>query len=372
MTSEEVVMRLPARKKDAGQPYRGFAALVLIALLVGGCTLNPTSLGRTAVALPGGTGGIGFDDMAYDAALGKVIVPAGATGNLDLLDPDTLNVRAIAGFSTTVPDPSGGHGDGTTSAIARKGVLFAIDRTNLRLDVVDPAAGAIVKSTGLITTPDYIRYVPPTNELWVTEKGASQIEVFALSDDPAPQPTHSDVITFTNGPEALVIDVTRGLAYTNFAKKGQTIPIDLKTHALQDAWPNGCTATRGMVLDEPRGILFVACKEGKIVPLDANSGGKQFSPLNFGGNLDFLGYNPRLSHLYIPSGASALMGVVGVTAVPGDLPTATAQLTMTLLGTADTSIGSKCIVADDRDDVWVCDPANGQVFRIKDTFASSK
>src|SRR5262249_51233668 len=158
----------------------------------------------------------GFDDMAYDSHLGKVIVPAGATGSLDLIDPDSLNVTAIPGFSTTVPDPTGGHGDGTTSAVAQQGFLFAIDRTNLRLDVVDPSVGAIVKSTALITSPDYIRYVPPTNELWVTEKGASQIEVFALSNDPVPQPTSSTVISFTNGPEALVIDSTRGLAYTNF------------------------------------------------------------------------------------------------------------------------------------------------------------
>jgi DNA-binding beta-propeller fold protein YncE len=351
--------------------YRHLAALLLAGLLIGGCSLNPTSLRRTAVALPGGTAGIGFDDLAYDSALGKVIVPAGATGNLDLLDPGTLSVRAIPGFSTATPDPAGGHGDGTTSAIARQGLLFAIDRTNLRLDVVDPAAGSIVKSTTLITTPDYIRYVPPTNELWVTEKGASQIEVFALSNERVPQPAHSDVITFTNGPEALVIDPSRGLAYTNFAKKGQTVPIDLKTHAAQDPWANGCTATRGMALDEARGILFVACKEGKIVPLDVKNGGKQFTTMNFGANLDFLGYNARLSHLYIPSGASALMGVVGVTVVAGDLPTATAQVTMTLLGTADTSLGSKCIVADDRDEVWVCDPANGQLFQVKDTFPAS-
>src|SRR5262249_1123617 len=161
--------------------------------------------------------------------------------------------------------------------ITHNGLLFAIDRTTLKLDVVDPAAGEIIKSTSLITSPDYIRYVPPTNELWVTEKSASKIEVFSLSNEPVPQPTSTRAISVTNGPEALVIDPTRGLAYTNFAKKGQTIAIDLKTHEKQDPWPNGCTATRGMVLDEARGILFVACKEGKIVPLDVNNGGKQFS-----------------------------------------------------------------------------------------------
>jgi len=368
-------MRLPHEKRAFAHSRQRLAALALIALLLSACSLslNPASLPTTIIKLPGSAGAIGFDDMAYDAALGKVIVPAGATGNLDLIDPDTMNIKAIPGFSTATPDPAGGHGDGTTSAIAHKGLLFAIDRTNLRLDVVDPAAGEIIKSTALITSPDYIRYVPPTNELWVTEKGASQIEVFSLSDEPVPQPTHTDVISFTKGPEALVIDSTRGFAYTNFAKTGQTIPIDIKTHQPQDPWPNGCTATRGMVLDEARGILFVACKEGKIAVLNVSDGGRLLANTTFGSSLDFLGYNPHLAHLYIPSGASAVMAVVGVTVEQAPPPATTGQLsmTLTLLGTADTGLGAKCMIADDRDSVWVCDPTTGQLFHIKDTFPSN-
>ncbi len=368
-------MRTLFRRSRSARQVRHAVLGLLAAVFLGSCSvsLNPYSLRATTVTLPGSGSAIGFDDMGYDANLGQVIVPAGATGNLDLIDPDTLNVRAIPGFSTVAPDPTGGHGDGTTSAIAGQGLLFAVDRTNLRLDVVDPAAGSIIKSTSLITSPDYIRYVQPTNELWVTEKGANQIEVFSLSNEQVPTPTHTDVITFTKGPEALVIDKTRGLAYTNFAKTGQTIAIDLKTHAQQDPWPNGCTATRGMVLDEADGILFVACKEGKIVPLNLNDSGKQFSTMTYGGNLDFLGFNPHLSHLYIPSGASAVMAIVGVTAQQATRPTSTGvlSLTMTLLGTADTAVGSKCMITDDHDDAWVCDPTDGRIFRIRDTFPAS-
>src|SRR6185369_9066478 len=128
-------MRLPPRKPALAHPRQRLMALALTALLLSACsvTLNPHSLPTGIISLPGSSGAIGFDDMSYDAGLGKVIVPAGATGNLDLIDPDTFAIKAIPGFSTATPDPTGGHGDGTTSAIAHKGLLFAIDRTNLRL-----------------------------------------------------------------------------------------------------------------------------------------------------------------------------------------------------------------------------------------------
>jgi hypothetical protein len=368
-------MRTLFRATRFGRRRRHAISALLVALFISGCSLNPYSLRATPVALPGGAGGIGFDDMTYDPHQGKVIVPAGATGNLDLIDPDTLNVRPIAGFSAQTADPAGGHGDGTTSAIAAKGLLFALDRTSLRLNVVDPAAGAILKATSVLTTPDYVRYVPPTNELWVTEKGARQIEVFSLSDANVPIPTQTAVITFTSGPEALVIDPTRGRAYTNFAKKSTTIAIDLKTHETVGQWANGCTASRGLALDEARGLLFAACKEGKIAVLDANNDGRQLANISFGGGVDFIGYNPHLSHLYLPSGTSAILGIIGVTAVPDPTapPTVTVQLSVTLnlLGTADTAINSRCMTVDDRDNAWVCDPNHGQIFRIKDTFPAS-
>src|SRR5262245_4617561 len=51
-----------------------------------------TLLATTGLALPDGKAGIGFDDLRYDAALGRLLVPAGRTGNLDLIDPATQEI----------------------------------------------------------------------------------------------------------------------------------------------------------------------------------------------------------------------------------------------------------------------------------------
>jgi hypothetical protein len=49
--------------------------------------LLPDTLLPTTIQLPGGESGIGLDDLRYSRKLGRVLVPAGRTGNLDLIDP---------------------------------------------------------------------------------------------------------------------------------------------------------------------------------------------------------------------------------------------------------------------------------------------
>src|SRR5215469_11520827 len=93
-------------------------------------------LAMRPLPLPNGAGGIGFDDMGFAPSLHKVLVPAGRSGNLDLVDPDTLAVTAIGGFSSASAF-GGGHGQGVTSADAGRGLLFATDRDARKLNVID-------------------------------------------------------------------------------------------------------------------------------------------------------------------------------------------------------------------------------------------
>jgi hypothetical protein len=319
---------------------------------------SPSKLAAIAVPLPDGQGGIGFDDLVFDAGLGKVIAPAGRTGRVDLVDPATLAVTAIDGFSTQ-KQFDGGHGVGTTSADAGEGLLFAIDRTAGKLLVVDPIRRTIVGSASLAGSPDYVRYVGPTHELWVTEPDAEQIEVFSLSN--GKNLARVTTIAVTGGPESLVIDNTRKLAYTHLWAD-RTVAIDLHSRSVRVTWQNGCRDSRGIALDERRAYLFAACAEGKAVVLDVAHDGKQLGNLNFGSAVDVIGYSPALAHLYLPGSASANLGIVGV-AGDGSL---------TLLGTADLALGVHCAVADNRGQVWVCDPVHGQLLLVKDSLAAAR
>jgi hypothetical protein len=313
----------------------------------------------TAMVLPNGTGGIGFDDLRYDAALGQLLVPAGRTGNLDLVDPSTQAVTPIAGLSAQ-PRFDGGHDDGPTSADAGHGLIFVTDRTTRRLRVVDPATHAIVASATLESSPDYVRYVAPTSELWVTEPNREQIEVFGLSNDKPPTPIHLATIAVKGGPESLIVDPQRQRAYTHLWD-GATVAIDLKNRTLVAQWRNGCGGSRGIALDSAHGWLFAGCAEGKAVVLDVDHDGRQLASIAVGEGVDVIDYNPTLAHLYLPGASSATMAIVGVSATG----------TLSLLGTAATTAGAHCVAADDQGHAWVCDPDQGQLLRITDPFPAA-
>jgi hypothetical protein len=323
---------------------------MVLGLALAGCRVTPPA-GATAIALPDGRPGIGFDDLKFSTTYG-VLAPGGRSGNLDLVDPATHAVTAIGGFSME-PLHFAGHDQGATAVDEGVGLLFVTDRTTQTLNVVDPAAKQIVGSAPLATSPDYVRYVPQTNEVWVTEPDAEQLEVFTLTGS---QPTHAALISVLGGPESLVIDKTRDRAYTHLWGGG-TVSVDVHTRAIVRQWSNGCSASRGIALDETRGFLFAGCDEGRGTVADVTRG-VMLSTLDVPAHgVDVIDYSLSLGHLYLPGQSNATMAIVGVDR--------SGQLS--LLDTTPTVGGAHCVTADDRGNAWVCDPDNGDLLVIADT-----
>jgi len=273
--------------------------------------------------------GIGFDDLAF--INGKVLAPAGKTGNLVLIDPATGATQTMkAAAPSSEPYRPWHHDVGITSAAAG---WVATDRTTKTLVAVESQT-----KIGLATEPDYVRVVG--GELWVTEPDEGQIEVFT-------PPPFKHVMTFAvpGGPESLVVSASRNMAYANLWH-AKSVEIDVGKHAITRTFASGCDKTRGIALDDAGGGLFVACNDGRIVRIDLGSG-KIAAEGRAGDGVDIIDFSPKTGHLYVPAARAGTLTVF--------------DAKLSIVKTAAVPKGAHCVVADDRGQAWVCDPDHGSL-----------
>lgn len=324
---------------------RGLVAIALVA----GCT-GPHA------DLPDGSPGIGFDDLRYSERLHRVLVPGGRSGHLDLIDPDSNAVTSIGGFSTT-PSYGGGHDDGITSVDDLGGLLVVTDRTSFRISLVDVDSKMVVADAPLGSSPDYVRWVEATHELWVSQPDREKIEVFAVTLSP-PALASVGTIVVADGPESLTIDQAHGRAYTNLWAGG-TVGVDVTTRTVGARWDNGCSDSRGIAVDPDHDFVFVGCQEGRVAVLDATDGHVISEQWDVDG-VDVIDFSPARRHLYASGQVSANTAIYGVS-TRGELG---------LLGIGDGALYGHCVTTDDNGHAFVCDPRHGRILVVDDHFAT--
>lgn len=304
------------------------------------------------IAIPGGEHGIGFDDMDYVAQLHRIVVPAGQTGAIALIDPQRVALQLIPGVATPRTAVRG-HGEGTTSAAYARGFLFASDRDTHQVVIVDLRKRFVLGRVALSAGPDYLRYDPVTSELWVTEPHAQQIEIFSVRFAPGPTLHRVATIPTPGGPESLVIDARRGLAYVNRWKR-ETLAIDVASRRVVARWPNECEGARGLAWDARSRFLFVGCAEGRVTVLDAAHGGRVLGSAATGAGVDIIAYDAAQRRVYAPGARSATMTTLRVDSAGR----------LTSEAVVHTARGAHCVATDSAGRAFVCDPRHGRVLEF--------
>jgi hypothetical protein len=302
-----------------------------------------------AVGLPGGSSGIMFDDLRFSSRLDRMVSPARSTGNVDLVDPLSQAVVSIPGFGDAGSADEGG------------GFIFAVDRAANRLVVADPALRVVVASVAVASFPDYVRFVAPTMEAWVSEPTAMGVEIFSLSGTP-PIPAHAGFVSTPHGPEGLAVDATHNRAYVHL-DAGAIAAIDLTTRSVVATWPTGCNGSHGIpALDEQRGFVFAGCSESaRVAVLDTAHGGAILDSYTLGGGETLLGYSTSLHHFYLRGDPGIPVATLAV-AANGKL---------SLLGTVTTAMAGHCVTPDNHNAYWVCDAAAGRLLHFVDNFPAT-
>jgi DNA-binding beta-propeller fold protein YncE len=261
------------------------------------------------VTLPGGPP-VGMDYLAYDAASGRIWVPAGNTGNVDVVDVETGKVTTVGGFATRPSPHSGRPSMGPSSVTIAGGVVWIGNRGDDRLCAFDARTLKKGACVGLASMPDGIAWVAPTHELWATTPRNDTLTIVGVS---AGKPGAPAVVKLDGAPEGYAVDAARGVFYTNLEDKDRTLVIDVKTHTVRATWNPGCGADgpRGIAIDPTRNFVFVACTESLHV-LDGGHDGAPLGKLDTGAGVDNIEYLEPTRWLYIAAGKAARLTVARI------------------------------------------------------------
>jgi DNA-binding beta-propeller fold protein YncE len=309
-------------------------------------------VGATSIVLPGGPP-VGMDCLAYDSANHRVWVPAGNTGNVDVVETGSGKLTAVGGFPTAPSARPGRPNMGPSSATVGDGVIWVGNRANNQICAIDARSLEKRACVQLASMPDCLAYVAPTHELWVT---TPRDQTLTIVDVGGKTPGTPVSIKMTGAPEGYAVDGPRGLFFTNLEDKDQTLAIDIKTRKVSATWAPGCgtEGPRGLAVDPTRGLLFVACTDGAVA-LDLAHEGKIVGRLKTGGGVDNIAYDPGRKTLLLAAGKDAKLTFVRV-ADSGAL---------TLVQATDTAAGARTVVVDDTGTAYVADSPGGRLLVIK-------
>jgi DNA-binding beta-propeller fold protein YncE len=332
-----------------------FAALTVLTLL-NFLTLALEVPPAPSIALPGGPP-VGMDYLVFDATNGRVWVPAGNTGNVDVIDTKTRKVTPLGGFRTAPSRRSGRPGVdmGPSSVAIADGAVWVGNRGDDTLCSFDARTLAKGPCRQLASMPDGLAYVGATRELWATTPRDNTITIVGVGEKP-PAPAHPDVIRIDGTPEGYAVDGARGLFYTNLEDKDRTLAFDVKTRKQVASWAPGCGAEgpRGLALDGARRLLFVACTDGAVV-LDLAHDGKVAGRLKTGGGVDNIDYHAGRRLLYVASAAQGTLTIARV-ADGGALAA---------VATVPTAKGARNPVVDAAGTAYVADTPGGRLIVIE-------
>jgi DNA-binding beta-propeller fold protein YncE len=319
------------------------------------------------LSLPGATGVVTLDYFAYDRSTGKLWVPAGNSGSVDVIDGATDAVSQVTGFKTGEVELRGRKVRlGPTAVSIGDGFVYIGNRGDSSLCIIDAhrlergeCFQVAPPSAGPAAAPDGVVYVAAARELWITtgapplgiSSADKSIQVFDASDPPHLK--RKTKIPLEGSAEGYAVDNQRGLFYTNLEETGNTVAIDASSHKVVAKWDPGSRELQGLALDNARNFLFVACGD-HVVSIDAGQGGRVIDSITTGPGLDNIDYSPEQKVLYAAASVAATLTIADVDD----------HGKFHLKAKFPTVKGARGVVAGKGGTAYMIDPAEGRILKL--------
>ena len=290
----------------------------LLMLVSGGLLQAQVKLPSLAASIAiGGAGG--WDYIAVDPASHYLYVSHST--QMHVVDPAAKKVV------TTLASTPGVHGAAFATELGQAFITCGKDDTVQVIDTKTFKLVATLKATG--KKPDAVLYEASTKRVFVMNNGGNNITVIDAAGLKV-----LGTIALSGAPEFAQAD-GKGQVFVNLEDKDAVAVIDAASMKVMKEWPLAPHATpTGMAIDLVNHRLFIGCRSGQLVILDALSG-KVISALPIGAGVDACSFDPSTGRIY----ASCKEGTVAV--IQADSPEK-----YSLVGTLKTEAGSKTMTLD--------------------------
>jgi DNA-binding beta-propeller fold protein YncE len=291
-----------------------------------------------------------MDYLAYDSRSGRLFIPAGNTGKVDVLDTKTGKLAAIDGWPTV---KAGDRVAGPSSCSAGVGYVYVGNRADSSICAVEATSLTRKGCVTLPSSPDGVFYVAPTKEVWVTMPRENALQVLAVADPAAPRIVGK--IVLEGAPEGYAVDEQRALVFTNLRDKDRTLVLDARSRKVVASFDPACgeRGPRGIAFDPGARRLFVACAAGGVKALDST--GRIVGQMNTGPGVDNIDWLPSRHLLYAASGMDGTLTVAEVAA----------KGSMTPFLSAKTAPGGRSVIVDGAGTAYVPDSKGGRLLVVK-------
>lgn len=296
-------------------------------------------------AFPGATAPASLDLIAIEREKGRVWVPVGNTGSVDVFDIAKGSFTRVDGFKTVERERKGQKRTiGPSAASIGEGVVYIGNRASSEVCAVDAMTlklGACLKVPGSV---DIVAYVASAKEVWVTTPHEKALVVLDASK-PA-QLKAKTIVKVEGEPEGAAVDDAHGVFYTNLEDKDRTLAIDIKTHAVKSTWKPSCgeDGPKGMAVDGAHALLFIACPE-HVQVLDTSHDGAPLAKLDTGDGVDDISWLDAKRLLFVGAAKAAKLTVLH----------ADEKGQLRVFATATTAEGARNAVADAAGNAYLTD-----------------
>jgi DNA-binding beta-propeller fold protein YncE len=182
--------------------------------------------------------------------------------------------------------------------------IFVTDGADGALKIFDGSSYELLKTVKLLTDADAVGYDSQTHYLYIANGGLdAKLNHCLLSivDTSTGRPV-GDIKIESNRLEAMVLEKSGPRLFLNMTGNNEIGVIDRGKQAVVATWAvEGGRVNAAVAIDEARHRLFVACRDGKLVVLDSDTG-KAIEVLPISTGVDDIVYDPASQRIYVACG----------------------------------------------------------------------